>query len=92
LFFFFLFLFFGSAVQYAGFTVTPIIGALVSWIGKKCYHSTHGYLNEYSSPAIFLILITLFEILLLSSPLFVDIPREASSVSAKEDQVTNSMY
>ena len=45
----------GRAVQYAGFTVTPIFGSIVSYLG---YHypltTKFMYIDEFSVPALFM--------------------------------------
>ena len=62
-----------TAFQYGGFTVTPIIGAIVSSFWHIDFSSEETddkvkvlpYLNEYSTPSLFMVLISVVLILLL---------------------------
>eukprot|EP01034_Spumella_vulgaris_P021827 gene21827-27897_t len=68
----------GSAVQYAGFTLTPVLGALVASMGSALSTTLWGVpLTAYSLPAIALGLVALLSTLLIFI-LFVEIIREES--------------
>jgi hypothetical protein len=55
-------------MQYAGFTMTPLLGALFGYIGTLCQPITTGIfeLNEYNCAAYFLCLLAVLEILALA--------------------------
>lgn len=65
------------AVQYAGFTMTPILGAMLSALAYQNLEdpiSAHYTVNQYSLPVFFLMVICVLAILLLCS-VFVDVSR-----------------
>lgn len=89
-----------SAVQYAGFTLTPILGALVSAAGGASARTVvlGVPLNKYSTPALVLGGFALTTAVLLFA-LFVEIPRDMqgeggsglSQKSATEEKVLPSL-
>ncbi len=71
------FLSFIRAVQYAGFTMTPILGAMLSALAYQDLENplnAHFVVNQYSLPVFFLMAVCVLAILLLCS-VFVDVPR-----------------
>ena len=69
------------AFQYGGFAVTPILGAGISYLCKKKVDSNNlNYVNQFSAPALFMMLASLSCIFLLYS-YFDDIERATVSSS-----------
>lgn len=57
-----------TAMQYAGFTVTPLLGSLFGYIGSQCQPSETGIfeINEYNFAAYFLCVLAFVEIVMLA--------------------------
>lgn len=66
-----------TALQYAGFTISPIVGALLRYTGRSSSSSTGSYW-EFALPAYFISLMSLYCILGLIN-FFRDIPRLPST-------------
>ena len=73
------------AVQYGGFTVTPIIGALISSYGRNHQNTSYSIIiNQYSLPALFLASISICSIGLLMT-FFTDVSREVITSDTSND-------